>query len=249
MIVAQSAFNQGVFDPNLPTPSGLCDPQGRLAGKRFDVYRNNVIVGLRNALGDCFPVIKKLIGEENFTGLAGIFVRAHPPTSPLMMFYGDPFPEFLASFEPFAHLGYLPDVARLELAIRRSYHAADVTPIAPQDLQTLPTERLLTASLTIAPTVQIVRSQWPILAIWRFNMVSDAEKPAMAAEDVLITRPGFDPELHLLPPNGADFIHQLTAGATFGAALDHAGEVNLAAILELLLNGGAITEIIERDMP
>ena len=247
MTVTQSAFNLGLFDPILPTPAGLCDPQGRPAGKRFDVYRNNVIVGLSDALSDCFPVIQKLIGEQNFSGLAGIFVRAHPPTSSLMMFYGDAFAEFLASFEPFAHLGYLPDVARLELAIRRSYHAADSSSITPQELQALPTERLLAASLAIAPAVQVVQSEWPILAIWRFNMVSGAENPAMASEDVLITRPGFDPDLSLLPQNGAAFIRQLSDGVTFGTVLDQAGEIDLSAMLELLLKGRAITRIIERD--
>ena len=44
---------------------------------------------------------------------AGIFLRQHPPSSPLMMFYGEAFPEFLAGMQQLSHLGYLPDVARL----------------------------------------------------------------------------------------------------------------------------------------
>ena len=138
MMSGQDQFRAALLDPGLPVPQGLQDAQGRPAGKRFDVYRNNVVVGLIEALATAFPVIEKLLGAENFRVLAGAYVRAYPPRSALMMFYGDHLPAFLQGFEPVADLGYLPDVARLELAIRRCYHAADAIPVNPQSLNGLP---------------------------------------------------------------------------------------------------------------
>jgi len=38
----QDSFTDALLNPDLATPSGLVDPKGRVAGKRFDVYRNNV---------------------------------------------------------------------------------------------------------------------------------------------------------------------------------------------------------------
>jgi hypothetical protein len=102
--------------------------EGRPAGRRFNVYRNNVAASLTDALATGFPVIAKLLGEEFFRAMAGVFLRAHPPGDPRLQLWGGKFPGFLARFEPVAHLPYLPDMARLELGLRQSYHAADAAP-------------------------------------------------------------------------------------------------------------------------
>ena len=202
MTVAQDHFTSALFDPEQPVPSGLSDPEGRSAGKRFDVYRNNVAVSLTEALETAFPVVRKLVGEQNFKTLAGVFLRKHPPTSPLMMFYGGELPACLQGFEPTSKIGYLPDVARLELALRESYHAADADPIDPAALQALPPDQWMSARLALTPSARLIRSPWPIHAIWRFNTEPDAPKPAMAAEDVIVLRQDLDPAPHLLTPGG-----------------------------------------------
>lgn len=249
MTVSQTDFRQALLDPALAVPEGLLDPVGRQAGKRFDVYRNNVVVSLTNALAEAFPVIRKLLGENNFGILAGHFVRAHPPASPLIAYYGAELPDFLEEFEPVQSLGYLPDVARLELGLRASYHAADSVAIEPAALQEIPGEVLPDCKLALSPAVQLLRSRWPIGAIWHFNMTEGAPQPQMAAEDVLITRPEFDPQIVILPAGGAEFVAALSAGETFGTALDRAvaaaDDFDLATTLGALLGGGAITDILK----
>ncbi len=225
MITTQTDFRAAVFDPDIAVPASLTDGQSRPAGKRFDVYRNNVVMSLKEALSESFPVIEKLLGAQNFASLAGLYVRAHPPVDPRMMLYGAEFPAFLEGFEPLAHLAYLPDVAQLELAQRQSYHAADADAIDPALFGQLPPEALATAHIAFAPCVRVARSKWPILDIWHFNMTEGAPQPKSDAQDVLIARPGFDPEMHALPKGGADLIEMLAKGAQLGSALD-AIEVN-----------------------
>ena len=144
-------------------------------------------------------------------------------------------------------------MARLELALRRSYHAADSTPIAPEALA-LPAEDLVNARLTFTPSMELVRSPWPIHAIWLFNTQDDAPKPQPGAQDVLITRAEFDPLPQLLPAGGAEWIQAMQAGQTLGqaheTALAAAEGFDLGATLTLLLQGNAITSVtIERLEP
>ncbi|WP_204113944.1 putative DNA-binding domain-containing protein [Shimia biformata] len=244
MSVSQDIFRAALLDAAQPVPEGLLDGQGRAAGRRYNVYRNNVAVSLTEALEVGFPVIRKLIGPENFKHVAGQFLRVAPPTSPLMMFYGSEFPAFLRDFEPLQHLGYLSDVARLELALRQSYHAADAEGIAADALAAVPPEALGALRLELAPAVRIVTSDWPIFDIWRFNTSENAPKPRAEAQDVVVLRDGFDPEPHLLPKGGAAFLTAIGKAAPLECAVDAGGDkFDLTPVLGLLLNTNAIAAL------
>ncbi len=159
------------------------------------------------------------------------------------------FPAFLEAFQPVQNIGYLPDVARLERALRQSYHAADAASIDPAVLQAMTPDRLMASRLQLAPAVRLVRSQWPVYAIWLANTAIDAPKPQMKAEDVLVTRPSFDPKPQVLGPGAGAFIAATGKGETFAAAIEAAGEnFDLTALLGQLLAGGAITGYFRRNI-
>ena len=249
-MTGQATFRTALLDASQPTPDGLTDGQGRPAGRRYDVYRNNVAVSLAEALETGFPTIAKLIGTENFRAVAARYLRASPPSSPLMMHYGAGFAEYLETVKPLAHLGYLPDVARLELALRRSFHAADHTPADPASLQGVDEDTLMDCRMLLAPSLEILRSTWPIVSIWAYNMRPGSPKPQARPEEAVILRAEFDPEPIVLPKGGADFLEALMQGDSFGSAMAAAGEdFDVSAVLSLLLGHRAITGIDFEDTP
>lgn len=249
MSVNQTDFTKAIFDADLAVPPGLRTPEDELAGKRFSVYRNNVAVSLSEALEVTFPVVRTLVGDEFFKAMAGVFLRQHAPDSPILMYYGAEMPTFLDSFKPVAHLGYLADVARIELALCRSYHAADIPPIDPQTLLSIAPDDLLSVHLDLAPSLHLIRSNWPAASLYHANNTPNAPSPKMQAEDALITRPEFDPEVIALPAGGGAFVEALKQGDTLGEALKAAnitsGDFDFTAVLRLLLAGGAIIKITE----
>ncbi len=251
MSVKQSDFKNAIFDAGLPVPNGLCNPDGAPAQKRFSVYRNNVAVSLSEALEVTFPVVRTLVGDEFFKAMAGVFLRQHAPSSPVLMRYGAQMPAFLDSFEPVAHLGYLPDVARIELALTRSYHAADTMPIDPQVLQSIAPDDLLLARLHLAPSVHLIRSNWPAASLYHANSTPNATPPVMQAEDVLITRPEYDPAVTALPAGGGAFVAALLIGTPLGEALKTASaasdDFDFTTVLGLLLAGGALIKVEEHQ--
>ena len=246
MTVSQDQFVSAMLDPGAAVPDGLISPGGGTAGRRFNVYRNNVAVSLTEALMTAFPVVTKLLGQENFKGLAGIFLRQHPPDTPLMMYYGSEMPDFIAGLPQLQHLPYLPDVARLELAMRESYHAADA-PVLPPEALAIDPSTLMGATMTLHPAVRVIASDWPIHAIWAFNMIEGSPKPEARAETVLVTRPEFDPVQTIVSTGGGAFLAALGNGETFGVALDTAQMADpgfdLSTTLATLLAAGAFTEI------
>ncbi|MEM6374665.1 MAG: DNA-binding domain-containing protein [Pseudomonadota bacterium] len=249
--IRQEAFHKALLNPECAAPEGLIDGQGRAAGRRFDIYRNNVTVSLSAALEDSFPAIRKLLGKENFTNIARLYARTHPPKSPIMSQYGTGFAEFLKAFPPLAHLPYLADVARLEQALRDAYHAADAAPITPAALQSVPAEALPTLKLTLAPSVRVLRSDYPVHAVWAYNMQTGSPKPAPGAQAVLIVRPEFDPIPLPVPEADALCIDALRTGLSLGAAADRATECDpdfdLAPCLGRLLSHAAISSICTKE--
>jgi hypothetical protein len=112
-------------------PHGVTAHTGAPHARRFAVYRNNVVTGLIRTMKTRFPATERAVGDEFFAAMAHAFVTAHPPRSPILMTYGDDFPAFIAGFPPAADVPYLADVARIEAARTRAYHAADADAIEP----------------------------------------------------------------------------------------------------------------------
>lgn len=243
MSVTQTRFHDALLTGAQSAPDGLSDGQGRPAGRRFDVYRNNVAVSLTEALEAAFPVTRKLVGEDFFRAMAGVFLRQHPPDSPLMMFYGTQMPEFLSQFAPAQSLPYLPDMAQLELAMRESYHAADSSPIAPEALSQIPEDALPQLRMGFAPSLRLIRSRYPLYDIWAANM-ANGPAPRAAAQSVLITRPEFDPVPDPFGTDDAAVLDTLMAGAPLGQALRRAAPgYDVSALLLRLLQRRALISL------
>jgi len=219
-MTTQAVFARALLDADGPVPEGLTDPAGRPAGKRFDVYRNTVVSTLSAALAEGFPAIRSLLGEEYFTALSGLYVRADLPSDPRLMLYGAGFAAFLNSFPPLANLPYLGDVARLELAIRESYHAADHVPFDPAKFAALDETALSALRLDLAPSVRLLRSEFPVTQIRARALSPDAPKPVGGAEEILVARIGFDPAPRRLPAGALTFLEALRAGDPLADAAD-----------------------------
>lgn len=239
------AFLAALADPGRPVPAGLTDARGRPAGRRFDVYRNNVAVALSEALAASFPAVRALLGAAYFAALVGVFRRAHPPRGPVLAEWGGDFAGFLESFPPLSHLPWIGDVARLERALTESYHAADAPPLPTAVAAALPPDRLAAARLRLAPSLRWLASPHPVLDLWR-AATGDGPHPVAGAQEVAILRPGFDPQPMSLPGGGAAFLTALAAGQTVAEAAAGAGPAHdLTATFALLLAQGAIAGLEE----
>lgn len=252
MAQTQAEFAAALLDPDKPVPAGIRSPRGDADAARFAVYRNNVFVGLTGALAKRFPVTQKLVGAEFFAGMARLFAGQEKPASPLLFEYGDSFPGFIETFEPARALPYLADVARIEAAWTRAYHAEDTQPLALEQIAKIDPARLATARLVAHPAVALIASGHPAGSIWAAHQVEPVAPVAgWQAETVLVARPQLDVTVHVLPARDAAFAQALFAGAGLGMAAEAAraadGGFDFGAALVGLIGLGAFCAIVVRQ--
>jgi len=246
----QRDFSGALLDPDRPVPAAVAASTGVVA-RRFDVYRNNVVVGLVEALSVTYPAVARLVGDEFFRGAAGVFVRRAPPRSPLLFDYGGGFADFLDGFEPARSVPYLGDVARLEWAWNEAYHAADAPTLDPAALAAIPPDRLAELCIKMHPATRLVPSRYPIVTLVAANRgpaMADAVRLPEGGEDALVCRRGIEVGLHLLPTGGMVFLAALAAGRPLGLAAEEATaaavDFDLGATLTCLLHSGAATRLV-----
>lgn len=215
----QNAFAAALLDPSLPVPAGITSARGEPDATRFSVYRNNVVASLSRALGQRFPVVRRLVGDDFFNGMARAFLKVSLPPSPLIFAYGDTFPDFIAGFAPAAALPYLADTARLEAIWTRAYHAGDATPLPAERLLAIAPEHLAQIRLVPHPAAALLQSDFAIGTIWQAHQAETVGALSVAEpESVLVTRPAFDVRVHVIPAADACFAVALFAGETLGEA-------------------------------
>jgi hypothetical protein len=244
----QAGFAAALLDPQRPVPDGLRAWNGSDPARRFGVYRNNVVVSLVGALAETFPVLRQLVGGEFFDAMAGVYVRAHPPTSPVLAHYGEGFADWLDGFAPARGLPYLPDMARLECARVAAYHAADAEPLTPAAIamHLARPASLPGVWLQLHPSCRVLRSTFSVHALWAGHQrdVPLDDGPAIDIDTacaMLVLRDAADEVLVIgIDTSAADFIAALQDGRRLGDAMHRSPGVDLAATLTLLLRHGAI---------
>lgn len=245
----QADFAHALLDPQFNCPPGLRSWNGSDPAQRFAVYRNNVLASLINALADGFPVVKQLVGDGFFTDMARLHAQASPPRNPVLAFYGEDFPDFIEGFEPAACLPYLADVARLERARVRAYHAADVAPLDKAGLGAVLADPEAVPHLVfrLHPSLQALQSPYAIASLWGAHqglLELSAVNPA-EPECALVLRNGLEVEVQRCSPGTLALVRSLgqatPLGAAVGAALGVEPGFDPGAALALLLAGDALT--------
>ncbi len=245
MDALEAEFAAALLAAERPPPAGLRVPPGADVAHRFGIYRNNVVAGLVNALGERFPVAKRLVGDEFFAVMARTYVVENPPRSPLLFRYGDSFSGFIDRFEPAATVPFLADIARLEFLRGEAYHAADREPLAPSALKALSAAELPSVGLQLHPSARFMQSRHPVVSIWQAHQGgSHPMVREWQPQNALVVRRKLSVEVHLLPSGGYAFLSAIAHGGSITVAAKEADAVNSgfdsAAMFVLLVGAQAI---------
>ena len=198
---------------------------------RWAIYASGFLARLVEALENDYPALRRVLGAGPFGSLTARYVAAQLPRSYDLGRAGDRLASFLQQDPLTERLPFLPDLASLEWAMAEAFVAADAQPLTWEHLAGLGPAQVATLPLRTIPGTALVRSEWPLLDIWRLRDVPDGEVDLDLTgrpSTVLVYRRGLD--VRWRPINEAEAL--LLDAASRGASLDQC-ELGLAgAIVE-----------------
>ena len=233
------AFVRRMFDATDVAAENFVCANGMTPAARLAIYRNNIVHNYREALRDVYPVVERLVGEDFFRFAADHYIPCHPSCQGNLHGFGGEFAAFLEQFPPAAGLPYLGDVARLEWNWHESFHAANGSAMAIDQLMSVAEAMLPSLHFKLHPSCRLLASPFPVDRIWAANQpdAADSVTVDLAAGPVrlLIRRRG---DAMAIEPVGDSEFALLTAlvqNMPLQAALDAAQVVDanfdLAAFL------------------
>ena len=240
-------FAEGLLDPAL-APMDLFRGMPERNAARFGLYRGNLAANWEQALANAYPVLKQLVGEEFFHGMAREYGRTVPSASGDLNLLGSHLADFLESFEPTQAYPYFPDVARLEWAAHRAYYAADVRPLLPASLSA---DALATTPFRLRPGHALVASEWAIAEIWLAHQSRPASCLATLARPcrALVFRPDWRVQVRELSLGEWAALAAVQAARPLASALeaglDADPEFEPGTVLQAWLEQRLLADIVE----
>jgi uncharacterized protein len=193
-----------------------------LVERRMAIYRANMVAAADKALSSAYPVIRQVVGEEFFHGLAREYQRGTPSTSGDLTDFGATLAAFVATFEHTQSLPYLPDLARLEWAVHRASGAADAPDWDAAALGAVEPAQQAAIRFAWSPGLAVIESLHPIVRIWTIHQPGYDGEFSVAwdrADTALVARDGFAVAVTECAAADATFIRASLAGAPLGDAV------------------------------
>ncbi|OPX55355.1 Putative DNA-binding domain-containing protein [Oceanospirillum multiglobuliferum] len=138
------------------------------AEQKLQIYRNNFIMSLTDALQATYPVLAVMVGDIYFAQLAKAFIRQIPVQQPCISHFGDQLPQFMRGLESLEEHPYLPDLAQLEW-----YYSCQINrmPIMSQfpftDFSKLDSTAQEHVVFTLNPSLVLFQSEWAVIELFQ----------------------------------------------------------------------------------
>lgn len=113
----------------LVLPRRQLTPQDRL-----DIYRDQYLARMDEALSGDFPGVKRCLGEDAWDQLVHDYVEAHPSRSYTLNRLGDHFAAYLADRPDLRRGAFVRDLARLEQAVTEVFDAPQTPVLQPEQV-------------------------------------------------------------------------------------------------------------------
>ncbi|WP_026972570.1 DNA-binding domain-containing protein [Aliagarivorans marinus] len=183
----------------------LLAPTSVSAQQAMQIYRNNYVASLSEALQASYPTVLQLVGEESFDSIARAYLAKFGHNSGDLNRFGEHFAEFTASLPELRSLDYLCDVARFDWLMEQVSAAPHSdTPFDVAALSSVSEAQFIDLVFNLRPQLALFASAHPIVTI--HQMVSEQQVEAIELNTseyaALIKQPDFS--VRVLPLSASE---------------------------------------------
>lgn len=137
------------------------------AADRLAIYRNAYRVRLIEALNTTYPVLHKILGDEDFFTLGESFVDANPSKFRSIRWYGRELADFLATQPPYSDQPILAEIALFDWTLSEVFDAPDAMPIVRAVLQSIDPSTWGQLTFALHPSLRRLQLAWNTVVVWQ----------------------------------------------------------------------------------
>jgi hypothetical protein len=219
----QRAFHAAIFHNATDLAKEITKRHGLSGDTRIHIYRSSVLGIQTDALAAVYPVIQRLVGEKFFKTLGRDYLSKHPSPSGDLHDLGAEMPEFLSTLPAVSELPYLKDVARLEWAWHRVFHAADDTNLDLQSLADISADNQESIVFSLRKGARLLESDYPIHRIWEVNQEDYSKDRTVNLDEgdikLIVWRQNFELRIDPLHAAESQLLHAIKKGLPLEALI------------------------------
>ena len=163
----QRSFQAWVVGDASAHPATVASAGVGSAEDRLKVYANAIRLRFLEVLGQDYPGVRALAGDDRFRRLGLAYVEAHPSHHPSIRWFGSHLSAFLRSTAPWREQPVLAEMAAFEWAKGELLDAADSPVVGVEDIALIPPDRWAGIRPRLKPAVRRLALEWNVPVVWK----------------------------------------------------------------------------------
>ncbi len=147
-------------------PAAVKGDDKAAARERMDLYAGAYVSRLAEVMGEDFPGVWGMLGDDQFWQLCQSYIRTHPSVYTSIRWFGSQLSEFLRQNPPYSDYPQVSEMAAFEWAQGLVFDAAGEEPLDMQSFSRIPAQEWAGLSFDFTPAMQRLDLRWNIPELW-----------------------------------------------------------------------------------
>ena len=216
----QRAFQRHVYRPAHAMEQDVLSTLRASAARRLSIYANAYRSRLVEALGNDYPAMRELLGEDDFDKLMLEFISAHPSRVANLRWYGGELARFLARAPRWRRKPLFAELAAFEWALGLAFDATDLPLLDAEGVARIPAADWPDMRFRLHPSVRRLDLRSNAPQLWqrlRGRGKKSQAKRQRGPAAWLVWRKGHTPFYRVLAKDEAWALRAIERGWNFGA--------------------------------